>query len=78
MIRRWFTFLIPGLALAVGLPEAASGQENQEFLAVGESAPDIQVEGATRHGVLADPVNLSDYRGETVVLAFFFRARTGG
>ena len=31
-----------------------------------------------RYGVLAEPVRLSDYRGETVVLAFFFRARTRG
>jgi peroxiredoxin len=27
---------------------------------------------------LEQPVRLSDYRGETVVLAFFFKARTGG
>ncbi len=49
-----------------------------DFLAVGEMAPDIQVTGATRHGTLADPVTLSDLRGETVVLAFFFKVRTGG
>ena len=29
-------------------------------------------------GVLDEPVRLSDYRGETVVLAFFFRVRGGG
>jgi hypothetical protein len=32
----------------------------------------------TRHGVLAEPVSLSDYESKTVVLAFFFRARTRG
>ena len=52
--------------------------ETADFLPVGEKAPDIQVTGAARHGVLADPVKLSDLRGETVVLAFFFKARTGG
>ena len=47
-------------------------------MAVGEMAPDIEVVGATRYGILDEPVHLSDYRGETVVLAFFFRARTRG
>jgi peroxiredoxin len=28
--------------------------------------------------VLRDPVRLSDLRGKTVVLAFFYRARTKG
>jgi peroxiredoxin Q/BCP len=41
-------------------------------------APDITVTGATRYGVIQAPVKLSDFRGETVVLAFFFRARTRG
>ena len=41
-------------------------------------APDFTVTGATRYGVLQDPVRLSDLRGEVVVLAFFFRARTRG
>ena len=41
-------------------------------------APDFELTGATRHGVLRDPIRLSDYRGETVVLAFFFRVRTRG
>jgi len=41
-------------------------------------APDFALPGATRYGVLADPVRLSDFRGNTVVLAFFFRVRTPG
>jgi len=61
-------------ALAMGAPSAGSAQ----LLAVGEMAPDFALPGATRYGTLADPVRLSDYRGETVVLAFFFRARTPG
>ena len=47
-------------------------------LAVGEMAPNFELPGATRYGVLDSPVRLSDYRGETVVLAFFFRVRTRG
>jgi peroxiredoxin len=41
-------------------------------------APDFVLPGATRYGVLRDPVRLSDLRGKTVVLAFFYRARTKG
>ena len=46
--------------------------------AVGSVAPDFTLPGATRYGLLAKPASLSDYRGKTVVLAFFFRARTRG
>jgi peroxiredoxin Q/BCP len=45
---------------------------------VGTMAPDFVLPGATRYGLLRDPVRLSDLRGKTVVLAFFFRARTKG
>lgn len=45
---------------------------------VGEVAPDFTLPGATRYGRLRDPVNLSSYRGSTVVLAFFVKARTRG
>jgi peroxiredoxin Q/BCP len=64
--------------LCMGLATGACAQEEQAFLSVGEMAPDIEFQGATRHGVLADGTRLSDYRGETIVLAFFFRARTRG
>ena len=45
---------------------------------VGAPAPDFAIRGATRYGVLGDSVRLSDFRGKTVVLAFFYRARTKG
>jgi peroxiredoxin len=45
---------------------------------VGALAPDFSIQGATRYGVLRDSVRLSDFRGKTVVLAFFYRARTKG
>jgi len=44
----------------------------------GAMAPDFTLPGATRFGLLKDPVKLSDYRGQTVVLAFFPKARTKG
>ncbi len=45
---------------------------------VGSIAPDFSLPGATRYGLLKGPVHLADYRGETVVLAFFYQARTKG
>ena len=68
------------LALGVSFcqPTGAVAQEVSDFTSVGEMAPDIQVEGATRYGVLTESLGLSDFKGETVVLAFFFRARSGG
>jgi len=47
-------------------------------LEVGVVAPDFAIPGATRYGTLKAPVRLSDYKGKTVVLAFFFKARTRG
>lgn len=47
-------------------------------LAVGTAAPDFALPGATRYGVLRSPIHLSDFKGKTVVLAFFFKARTRG
>lgn len=41
-------------------------------------APSFTLAGADRYGLLKTPVKLSDYRGRTVVLAFFFKARTKG
>ncbi len=74
-------FVVSGVLAAVlslTAPTSAPAQDEQNFLAVGEMAPDFEVAGATRYGILSKPVKLSDYRGETVVLAFFFRARTRG
>lgn len=70
------------LALAIGLvlarPASAQNVPEPNLLAVGEMAPDFALTGATRHGILREPVRLSDYRGEVVVLAFFFKVRTRG
>ena len=47
-------------------------------LAVGTQAPDFTLPGAASAGLLAQPVHLADLRGQTVVLAFFYKARTKG
>jgi hypothetical protein len=44
----------------------------------GTMAPDFTLPGATRYGLLKQPVKLSELRGQTVVLAFFPKARTKG
>jgi hypothetical protein len=70
-----------GAIVALALPVTAMGQEEgtaPSVLEVGRPAPDFRITGATRFGVLRDPVHLSDFRGKTVVLAFFFRVRTKG
>ncbi len=45
---------------------------------VGQTAPDFSLPGATRYGLLKERVKLSDFRGQTVVVAFFPKARTRG
>jgi len=73
------------LALAAALPwlgAATAGAQAASTDAAGPSvrdlAPDFTLGGADRYGLLKTPVHLSDYRGRTVVLAFFYQARTKG
>jgi hypothetical protein len=72
--------LILALALAAA-PAVLAAQRTASAvppLEVGAVAPDFTMQGATRYGVLAKPIHLSDFKGKTVVLAFFFKARTSG
>ena len=81
-----FTSKPARLALVALLTLAAAAAQAQQTAApaadpapeVGALAPDVAIKGATRYGVLRDSVRLSDFRGKTVVLAFFYRARTKG
>lgn len=72
------------LALAMVALASSTGRAQQTappatpMPEVGAPAPDFAITGATRYGVLRDSVRLSDFRGKTVVLAFFYRARTKG
>jgi peroxiredoxin Q/BCP len=67
------SLLVAPLVLAAQQPVAAEVGPK-----VGEMAPDFEFTGVTRYGKLANPQKLSDFRGKTVVLAFFPRARTRG
>ena len=71
------------LAAALSLVAGASGAQQPTPAPptgppVGDAAPDFTLPGATRYGLLRDPVTLSGLRGKTVVLAFFVKARTRG
>jgi len=75
------TVVITTLVLAALLQQPAAPPApppGPPALAVGAQAPDFSLPGATRYGTLRNPVRLSDYKGKTVVLAFFFKARTRG
>ena len=67
------------LAVAAIAPSIAGAQPAPLTpLKVGEMAPDFTVKVVTAAGVVAKPFKLSDHKGETVVLAFFPKARTSG
>lgn len=70
--------ILTGAALLAPLSRGELQAQTPEPLEVGAMAPDITLPAAVRHGVLAEPFTLSDYTGQTVVLSFFFRARTKG
>jgi hypothetical protein len=64
-------------AVSLAWPAAVAGQDSGP-LEVGVEAPDFELTGASRSGVLPEPVRLSEFRGKTVVIAFFYRVRTPG
>ena len=74
------------LAVALSASSAVSAQQgatpapasSRAELAIGQKAPDFAVPGATRFGLLRDPMRLSDLHGKTIVLALFPKARTKG
>ena len=64
--------LAAGIGVARGEAQAAAGP------AVGDIAPDFTLPAATREGVSSTPISLASLKGQTVVLAFFYKARTKG
>lgn len=57
---------------------AAQAVPGADGLAVGAAAPDFTIPTVTQAGLTAKPFKLSEHKGETVVLAFFPKARTQG
>jgi hypothetical protein len=77
MHRITFAGVVAGSLLAAA-PIGLRAQQPETGPKVGDMAPDFALAGATRYGILRDQLKLSTYRGNTVVLAFFFKARTRG
>ena len=81
-MRRRYSSLGLALLFGAGLSGAARAQGNPvpapPGLQVGDKAPDFSLPVSTREGQGNAPARLRDFRGQTVVLAFFPKARTGG
>jgi len=75
MKKRTAGLLFSGVVVAGFL--AAQAVQPGTPLPVGTVAPNFTLPSATSAGV-GKRIQLSDFRGQTVVLAFFFRARTPG
>ncbi len=68
------------LAVVMGMACGAAPLAAQDTipLKVGAVAPDFSLKVATAEGVEPAPLKLSDLRDQTVVIAFFYKARTKG
>ena len=66
------------VALALAQPAMAQAPAPTGELKVGDMAPDFTLPASTKEGISPAPITLSGLRGQTVVLAFFAKARTGG
>jgi hypothetical protein len=69
----WIAAALVGL-----LSSSAAAQQAAPLSMVGQKAPDFSVRVANKDGFAAKPFVLSEHAGETVVLAFFFQARSRG
>jgi cytochrome oxidase Cu insertion factor (SCO1/SenC/PrrC family) len=74
----WPGRTLAALAAAAALAAWAPAAPAQTAPDVGQQAPDFTAPAATRYGLLREPISLAQFRGKTVVLAFFFKARTKG
>jgi hypothetical protein len=81
-MRNRFSFVVAGAALGIAGHAVAQQPAQQPNpyppLTAGTVAPDFALSGSTRFGVLKGPIHLSDFKGKTVILAFYYRARTRG
>ncbi len=79
MLHRNATVLAAALVTCVTIAHAQAPAAQPEVgPKVGEIAPDFSLPGATIDGVMRGPISLSQFKGQTVVIAFFPKARTSG
>lgn len=74
MNRLLLAALVP---LLLAGPAGAQQAEAPTPLSVGMEAPDFTLVSADRSGT-GELVSLRDFRGQVVVIAFFYKARTSG
>jgi cytochrome oxidase Cu insertion factor (SCO1/SenC/PrrC family) len=77
-LARWAgeVAVVVAAVMTPGAAQAPAG--SAQGPAVGQPAPDFALVPATRTGVGKTPVRLSSFKGKTVVIAFFYKARTKG
>jgi len=76
---RLVTLALPALAFATAVAAQQPAQAPASTVPeVGAMAPDFEFRPVTKDGIQGSAKKLSDYRGETVVIWFFVRARTRG
>lgn len=80
MLHRNVTLAAAALVTAAALIAIASARAwaQDSGPRVGDVAPDFTLKGSTKDGLLPKPIHLADFRGQTVVIAFFPKARTKG
>jgi len=76
--RNRHRLIAAAVTVVLALSPAACLSQNAEPLQVGDAAPGFEITGANRGGIFDAPLRLDDYRGKTVVLAFFYKVRTPG
>ena len=70
-----FGFAVSSIAVA---QQPAAAPETPVVSMVGQTAPDFTIRVSTKNGPQSTSFRLSEHKGETVVLAFFYAARSKG
>ncbi|MBM3907916.1 MAG: redoxin domain-containing protein [Gemmatimonadetes bacterium] len=74
----WRAATLTVIALALVGLAASRAWAQGEGPQVGDMAPDFSLPGASKAGVTEKALRLADFRGQTVVISFFPKARTKG
>ena len=77
LLRVAAALLISAVSLQAQQPQPADSAA-AIVPAVGDMAPEFSFRAIDRDSIATKPTKLSDYRGQTVVLWFFIKARTRG
>ena len=74
----WRATMLTAFALALIGVASARAWAQGEGPQIGDMAPDFTLPGASKAGVTEKALRLADFRGQTVVISFFPKARTKG